>query len=220
MSTSESSSAECGTTTSSLSTGGPSPAGGSAGGLHQQDAILSASHPRGSEPWRSPAERQNVTELTHFDDSGASRMVDVGDKPVTERVARAEAVVHMRPETLATIRDRGLAKGDVFEVARIAGIMATRRTSDLIPLCHPLPLDGARVDFEILDAQSVRIEATVNVRARTGVEMEAMTAVSVAALTVYDMCKSIDREMSIAGIRLLEKSGGKSGHFLREPVSS
>lgn len=167
-----------------------------------------------------PAERPNVTELKHFDDSGASRMVDVGDKPVTQRMARAEAVVQMQPETLATIRDRKLAKGDVFEVARLAGIMATRRTSDLIPLCHPLPLDGARVDFEILDAQTVRIEATVNVRARTGVEMEAMTAVSVAALTVYDMCKSIDRSMSISGIRLLEKSGGKSGHFLREPVSS
>ncbi|WP_145369708.1 cyclic pyranopterin monophosphate synthase MoaC [Maioricimonas rarisocia] len=161
-----------------------------------------------------------MTELTHFDDSGASRMVDVGDKPVTARMARAEAVVEMRPETLATIRDRGLAKGDVFEVARIAGIMATRRTSDLIPLCHPLPLEGARVDFEILDSQTVRIEATVNVRARTGVEMEAMTAVSVAALTVYDMCKSIDRAMSISGVRLLEKSGGKSGHFVREPVSS
>jgi cyclic pyranopterin monophosphate synthase len=153
--------------------------------------------------------------LTHFDDSGASRMVDVGDKPVTPRRARAEAVVRMQRETLAHIRDRKIAKGDVFEVARLAGIMATKRTDELIPLCHSLGLDSATVDFEVLDETRLRIEAQVAVQGRTGVEMEAMTAVSVAALTVYDMCKAMDRGMTIESVRLLEKSGGKSGHYVR-----
>ena len=157
-----------------------------------------------------------MAELSHFDDAGASRMVDVSTKPVTWRLARAQAVVTMRPETLALIRDRKLAKGDVFEVARLAGIMATKKTPELIPLCHSLGLESAEVSFEILDEQSVRIEAAVSVHGRTGVEMEAMTAVSVAALTVYDMCKAVDREMTIGTIQLLEKSGGKSGHFVRE----
>lgn len=154
--------------------------------------------------------------LTHFDDSGASRMVDVGGKPVTLRLARAEAVVSMQPETLALVRDHKLSKGDVLEVARLAGIMATKRTDELIPLCHSLGLDSATVDFEILGETQIRIESTVKVQGRTGVEMEAMTAVSIAALTIYDMCKAVDRAMRIDGIRLLEKSGGKSGHFVAD----
>lgn len=157
-----------------------------------------------------------MTELTHFDDSGGSRMVDVSTKPVTWRFARAEAIVLMRPETLALIQDRKVAKGDVFEVARLAGIMATKKTPELIPLCHALGLESAEVTFEVLDATRVRIETTASVHGRTGVEMEAMTAAAVAALTVYDMCKAVDREMTIGPVRLLEKSGGKSGHFVRE----
>jgi cyclic pyranopterin phosphate synthase len=158
--------------------------------------------------------------LTHFDDSGASRMVDVGAKPVTARMARAEAVLTMDPQTLELIQNRRLAKGDVREVARLAGIMATKRTPELIPLCHSLGLDSAAVDFEVVDDSRLRIEATVAVQGRTGVEMEAMTAVSVAALTVYDMCKAVDRRMEIGRVRLLEKSGGKSGHFVRDESSS
>ncbi len=141
-------------------------------------------------------------------------MVDVGDKAVTARQAKAEGVVVMHPATMALIRDRKLAKGDVLEVARLAGIMATKRTAELIPLCHSLGLDGAMVDFEFLDDRQLRIEATVTVQGRTGVEMEALMAVSIAALTVYDMCKSVDRGMQITGIRLLEKSGGKSGQYV------
>ena len=123
----------------------------------------------------------------------------------------------MRPETLHAISDRTLAKGDVFEVARLAGVMAAKRTPDLIPLCHSIGLESVEIGFETISERCVRIEAAVSVHARTGVEMEALTAVSVAALTVYDMCKSIDREMEIGPVRLLEKSGGKSGHFTREP---
>ncbi len=154
--------------------------------------------------------------FTHFDESGASRMVDVGEKPVTARMARAEATVVMQPETLSLIQNREFAKGDVLEVARLAGIMATKRTDELIPLCHSLGLDAASLDFEYVDATRIRIESSVSVQGRTGVEMEAMTAVSIAALTVYDMCKAMDRSMEITNVRLLEKSGGKSGHFLRE----
>lgn len=157
-----------------------------------------------------------MSELTHFDESGASRMVDVGDKPVTQRVAVAEAVVSMEPATLQRIRGGGMDKGDVFEVARLAGIGATKRTSELIPLCHLLPLDSAQLDFSCPDERTVRIEARVSNRGRTGVEMEALMAASVAALTIYDMCKAIDRGMEIGRIRLLEKSGGRSGHFLRD----
>ncbi len=158
-----------------------------------------------------------MAELTHFDESGAGRMVDVGAKSVTARRAKAEGRVLMCPETMALIRDRKLAKGDVLEVARLAGIMATKRTDELIPLCHSLGLDGATVDFEFINDHELRIESQVTVQGRTGVEMEAMLAVSIAALTVYDMCKSVDRSMQITGIRLLEKSGGKSGHFVAEP---
>jgi cyclic pyranopterin phosphate synthase len=122
----------------------------------------------------------------------------------------------MRPETLALIRDRKLAKGDVFEVARLAGIMAAKKTSDLIPLCHPLPITGVTVDFAPVGHDALRIEATVKVVGKTGVEMEALTAVSVAALTVYDMCKGVDRGMTVEVVRLEEKAGGKSGHFVRD----
>jgi cyclic pyranopterin phosphate synthase len=155
-------------------------------------------------------------DLTHFDDSGASRMVDVGDKPVTARMARASGRVVMQPSTLARIQQRDMSKGDVLEVARLAGIMAAKRTGQLIPLCHPLGLDAVSIDFSFSDDCSVLIEAEVRVTAKTGVEMEALTAISVAALTIYDMCKSIDRGMSIQDMRLEEKSGGKSGHFVRE----
>jgi cyclic pyranopterin phosphate synthase len=155
-------------------------------------------------------------ELTHFDPSGAARMVDVGHKPATDRRARASGHVRMQPATLQRIKDRGLAKGDVLEVARLAGIMAAKRTGELIPLCHPLPLDAIAVAFSFPDEQTVAIEAEVHVTARTGVEMEALVAVSVAALTIYDMCKAIDRGMSIERVQLEEKSGGKSGHFQRE----
>ncbi len=156
-----------------------------------------------------------MSELSHFDATGASRMVDTTGKPDTAREARASAVVRMRADTLALIRDKALAKGDVFEVARLAGIMAAKRTSDLIPLCHPLPITGVTIDFAATD-DALRIEARVKVVAKTGVEMEALTAVSVAALTVYDMCKSVDRGMSIERVRLEEKSGGKSGQYVRD----
>jgi cyclic pyranopterin phosphate synthase len=157
--------------------------------------------------------------LTHFDDSGASRMVDVGQKPVTDRFARASARVRMAAETLRLIRDKGLSKGDVLEVARLAGIMGAKKTADLIPLCHPLALDSVAVSFDCPDDTHLAISASAGVQARTGVEMEALVAASAAALTVYDMCKSIDRGMSIEEIRLEEKSGGRSGHFVRpEPA--
>jgi cyclic pyranopterin phosphate synthase len=156
-----------------------------------------------------------MSELTHFDDKGASRMVDTSDKPETHRLARASGLVRMAPATLALIQDRGLAKGDVLEVARLAGIMAAKRTGDLIPLCHPLPLTAVQVDFTFPTADLLGIEATVRVFGRTGVEMEALAAVSIAALTVYDMCKAVDRGMTVERIRLEEKSGGRSGTFVR-----
>ena len=157
-----------------------------------------------------------MDDLTHFDSDGSSQMVDVGEKEVTDRSARAEATVLMQAATLSRILDRGLAKGDVLEVARLAGIMAAKSTSNLIPLCHPLELNSAHLLLESVGETRLRIESTVAVTARTGVEMEALTAVSVAALTVYDMCKSIDRAMTIESIRLLEKKGGRSGHFVRD----
>lgn len=160
-----------------------------------------------------------MTEFTHFDAAGKARMVDVGTKPITARSARASACVKMLPETLSLIRNGGHKKGDVSAVARLAGIMAAKRTGELIPLCHPLPLDSATVDFEFVDTQTLRIEARVGCTGRTGVEMEALTAVSVAALTVYDMCKSVDRGMTIDQVRLEEKDGGRSGHFLRDADS-
>ena len=157
--------------------------------------------------------------LSHFDESGAARMVDVGAKAETHRVACASAVVRMLPATLALVREKGVAKGDVLEVARLAGIMAAKKTADLIPLCHPLPLTSVKLEFAFPSAESLRIEATVAVFARTGVEMEALTAVTVAALTVYDMCKAADRGMTIEAVRLDEKDGGQSGHFARDPAA-
>jgi cyclic pyranopterin phosphate synthase len=157
-----------------------------------------------------------MADLTHFDESGASRMVDTSAKAETLREARASGLVRMDPATAVLIRDRALAKGDVLEVARIAGIQAAKRTGDLIPLCHPLPLASAAVDYSWPADDLLRIEATVRVFGRTGVEMEALTAVSVAALTVYDMCKAVDRVMTVERIRLEEKSGGRSGHFRRD----
>lgn len=157
-----------------------------------------------------------MSELTHFDESGAGRMVDTSAKQETAREARASARVRMLPATLKLIQDRGHAKGDVLEVARLAGIMAAKRTSELIPLCHPLFITSAKVDFRFDGTDLLVIEATVKIVGRTGVEMEALTAVTVAALTVYDMCKAVDRAMTIEQVRLEEKSGGKSGHFVRD----
>jgi cyclic pyranopterin phosphate synthase len=157
-----------------------------------------------------------MTELSHFDEHGAARMVDTSAKPETKREARASGLVRMAPSTLALIRDLGLAKGDVLEVARLAGIMAAKRTGELIPLCHPLPITSAAIDFTFAGEDLLQIEAKVRVFGRTGVEMEALTAVSVAALTVYDMCKAVDRVMTIERIRLEEKSGGRSGVFRRD----
>lgn len=142
-------------------------------------------------------------------------MVDVGEKPITSRAARASGRVVMAPATLEALRNRTLAKGDVLEVARLAGIQAAKRTWELIPLCHVLALDGVEVAFAFLDAQTLEIQAEARATARTGVEMEALTAVAVAALTVYDMCKALDRVMVIDQVRLEEKSGGRSGHFVR-----
>jgi cyclic pyranopterin monophosphate synthase len=154
--------------------------------------------------------------LTHLDDSGRARMVDVSDKAITQREATARAVVSMQPETARLIGAGQLAKGDVLAVAQVAGVMAAKRTPDLIPLCHPLPISGVEMTFD-LDVERARLEihATVRVTGRTGVEMEALTAAAVAALTVYDMCKAVDRGMSIGQVELLHKSGGKSGEFVR-----
>jgi len=156
-----------------------------------------------------------MADWTHFDERGASRMVDTSDKPESLRQARASGLVRMATATLNLIRDRKLAKGDVLEVARLAGIMAAKRTGELIPLCHPLPITAATVDFAFENDGLLRIDATVRIFGRTGVEMEALTAVGVAALTIYDMCKSADRGMIIENIRLEEKSGGRSGTFQR-----
>ncbi|MCG8451128.1 MAG: cyclic pyranopterin monophosphate synthase MoaC [Pirellulales bacterium] len=161
-----------------------------------------------------------MSEFSHFDETGASRMVDVGDKAVTRREARASSVVRMQPKTRAMILDGGHKKGDVLEVARLAGIMAAKRTADLMPLCHPLALEAVKIDFTPQNDDVLRIEATVEITAKTGVEMEALTAVSIAALTVYDMCKSVDRGMVIEQVRLEAKSGGSSGEFVRQQKGS
>jgi cyclic pyranopterin phosphate synthase len=153
--------------------------------------------------------------LTHLDESGRARMVNVGEKPVTNRRAVASGEVRMRPATLTLLTDGDLPKGDALAVARVAGIMAAKRTGDLIPLCHPLGVDSVVVDLSPSGPDTLRIVATVSVMGRTGVEMEALTAVSVAALTVYDMCKAVDKEMTIGAIQLDEKSGGRSGDYKR-----
>ena len=151
--------------------------------------------------------------FSHLDPQGSAHMVDVSDKPVTRRVAEASCRVLLSAQTL--IRLANLPKGDAFAVARLAGIQAAKRTSELIPLCHPLPITAASIDFTYLNEAQLRIDTQVRVYARTGVEMEALTAAAVAALTVYDMCKSVDRSMTIESIQLEEKSGGRSGPFKR-----
>lgn len=162
-----------------------------------------------------------MSSLTHLDDTGAARMVDVGDKDPTAREAIAEAAVSMQPETLVLLVSGGHKKGDVFAVARVAGIQAAKKCADLIPLCHPLMLNAVEVQFEVDEtASTVRVQARCRVSGETGVEMEALTAASVAALTIYDMCKAVDRGMEIRAVRLLEKQGGKSGAWRREPEAS
>jgi cyclic pyranopterin monophosphate synthase len=159
--------------------------------------------------------------LTHFDEAGRARMVDVGAKPDTVREAVAGGEVRMRPETLARIRAGTMAKGDVLAVAQVAGIMAAKQTPQIIPMCHTLLLTGVELRFHLDEAAScVRIEAAVRTVGKTGAEMEALTAVSAAALTIYDMCKAIDRAMTIERVRLLSKSGGKSGMFTRDEARS
>lgn len=154
-------------------------------------------------------------ELTHLDSEGRARMVDVSGKVETIRVARAEAFVEMSASTVKLLREKAMPKGDPLEVARIAGIQAGKKTSELIPLCHPLPLSHLDVSIEITES-GAHIESTARTKAETGVEMEALTAASVAALTLYDMCKAVEKGISIGPVRLLEKSGGKSGHWVRK----
>ena len=156
-----------------------------------------------------------MAEFTHFDESGASRMVDVSGKEVTKRRAVATGRILMQPTTRQMILDRKTAKGDVREVARLAGIMAAKRTADLIPLCHSLPLTSVKIDITPKDESELFVAAECQVDAKTGVEMEALTAVAAVCLTVYDMCKGVDRTMRITDIQLEEKSGGQSGHFVR-----
>ncbi|WP_417515155.1 cyclic pyranopterin monophosphate synthase MoaC [Minwuia sp.] len=152
--------------------------------------------------------------FTHFDESGSARMVDVGDKEATSRVATAEARILMSAETLALIVEGRAKKGDVLGVARLAGIMGAKKTPDLIPLCHPLALNNVEIDLQpVSDPPSIVIQATCKVTGKTGVEMEALTAASIAALTVYDMCKAVQRDMVISDVRLVMKDGGKSGRF-------
>lgn len=167
-------------------------------------------------PLRYVAENP-MADLSHFDDDGASRMVDVTGKSVTDRVAIASGLVRMLPETRQMILDRGHNKGDVLEVARLAGIMAAKRTAELIPLCHPLALQSVEIELIPSADDAIEITATARVTSNTGVEMEALTAVSLAALTIYDMCKSVDRGMTIEQVRLEKKSGGKSGEYQRKP---
>lgn len=154
--------------------------------------------------------------FSHLDEGGNARMVDVGGKENTPRYASAQALVTMKPATLDAILSHGLKKGDVFACARLAGIMAAKRTAEWIPLCHPIPLDSVEVSLEPRGDDQVQVISKVRTVWRTGVEMEAMTAVSASALTIYDMCKGIDREMEIGPVVLLEKSGGRSGHFVRD----
>jgi cyclic pyranopterin phosphate synthase len=153
--------------------------------------------------------------LTHLDAQGRARMVDVSSKAITERIAVATASVRMQPATLRLIRSGRIAKGEVLTVARVAGVMAAKRTAELIPLCHPLPVEVASIDFHPRPGGQLQIVATVKVTGKTGVEMEALTAVSAAALTVYDMCKAVDRGMMITDVCLLEKRGGRSGTWKR-----
>ena len=157
-----------------------------------------------------------MTKLTHLDDSGQALMVDVGDKPDSQRLGVAEAFVHMLPQTLELIQQGGHKKGDVLAVARIAGIQAAKRTWELIPLCHPIMLTSVKVEIAPVGDDCLRVEARCKNSGQTGVEMEALTAASMAALTIYDMCKAVDRGMSVDNLRLVEKAGGKSGDWRRD----
>ncbi len=159
----------------------------------------------------------NNDRLSHLNDKGEANMVDVSGKEVTTRIAIAEGLIHMKPETLSHLINGISAKGDVLAIARLAGIMGAKKTSDLIPLCHPLPLSKVQVDFEIIsDSPAVKVTAMAKTDSKTGVEMEALTAVSIACLTLYDMLKAVDKTMSFDAIRLTEKSGGRSGNFKAE----
>ena len=162
---------------------------------------------------KRPADISRKAHFTHFDTAGQAHMVDVAAKAITRRVARAGGRIAMLPRTLALIRTGGAGKGDVLGVARIAAIQAAKRTADLVPLCHPLPLTRVAVEFR-LGTRAVEIEVTAETLGRTGVEMEALTAAAIGLLTIYDMCKAADRAMRIEGVRLLEKSGGRSGRFV------
>jgi len=163
---------------------------------------------------------ETMPRLTHFNDAGHAHMVDVGAKPATHRVAVAEGNIDMRPETLRLILEGGHKKGDVLGIARVAGIMASKRTADLVPLCHPVALTQVEVDLQPRpESSAVHCQARVETVGPTGVEMEALTAVQVALLTVYDMCKAVDRGMTLTDIRLVEKSGGKSGTWRREDLA-
>lgn len=157
-----------------------------------------------------------LMKMTHLDEKGQAHIVDISQKSVTERLAVASGTVKMQPETLNLIRSGEVKKGDALAVARVAGIMAAKKTSELIPLCHPLPLTSVKIDFEFIDEESLKITAETKTTYNTGVEMEALTAVSIAALTIYDMCKAVDRGMIIGEIKLEHKSGGNSGVFNRE----
>jgi len=171
-----------------------------------QDPLMPSAQPNSSNPSQG---------LSHVDETGAARMVDVGAKPLTRRTATATAVCRMRPETAAQIQKNTLKKGDVLSVSRLAAIQATKRTDELIPLCHSLPLDGVEVDFQWLSNERLQISVTVSVTARTGVEMEAMVGASIAGLTVYDMCKAVDRSLCLEEISLASKSGGARGDYRR-----
>ena len=186
--------------------------------LNEEADALAYQEANGGNPKEAPGGTKSKTvSFTHIDESGIARMVDVGGKPDTQRVAMARGSVVMKPETLALIKSNGFQKGDVIGVARVAGIMAAKNTSQLIPLCHPIPIDQVTLDFDLDEGHNaVDITATAKTNAKTGVEMEAMTAVSVAALTIYDMCKGVDRAMRIQDVRLVRKSGGKSGDIVLE----
>jgi cyclic pyranopterin phosphate synthase len=158
-----------------------------------------------------------MAQLSHLDEQGRARMVDVSEKEITSRIATARGTIRMQAKTLALILGEKIEKGDVFSVARVAGIMAAKKTSELIPMCHPLNITSVKIELTPKHKPArVDIEASVRVSGKTGVEMEAMTAVAVAGLTIYDMCKAVDREMTLGEIRLVEKSGGKSGRFIRK----
>ena len=179
------------------------------------DALRPAVEPRCEETPTLASASIRDAELTHVNEQGRARMVDVGAKPVTARAARAAGKVLMAPSTLALVRSGGTRKGDVLAVAQVAGIMAAKRTAELVPMCHQVPLSGVDISFAY-EPDGIAIEAVARCKGETGVEMEALTAVSVASLTIYDMCKSHQRDMVIERVRLMEKDGGRSGHFVRE----